>query len=1065
MTSGTGAYIVTAVGVRTTQGQIIKDSTSEEEETPLQKKLDVLATKIGYIGMAAAVLTFIAMMIIKATGGGTSADKSWGSWTVTAFIYAITIVVVAIPEGLPLAVTISLAFSTGKMLKDKNLIRHLDACETMGNATDICTDKTGTLTENQMTVVEAWLGGVPFTFSTSRVGELAPPLTPPAAVPPILRDMLRDHLAVNSTASVIELAESNVSGGPATGAVAVREEVRGSKTEGAGLKLVAQLDPTLTYTAIRAAVAAENRLIKQFAFSSERKMMSTIVELPDGRVRVYTTGGSDMVLSRSASMVRLSASGAELEVLALSDARVSDIITRIITPMAQQSLRTIAVAYRDFPNRSLLPPSIEEHPEQELTIYGILGIKDPLRRGVAEAVALANRAGVRVRMVTGDNKVTASAIARECGILSRPDDLVLEGPLFRTLTPAQLDQILPRLAVLARSSPKDKMILVRRLNGNLPHNEAKWKADHPDGNWATERDLLLPGHFNEWKTARKHANGTLARGVVGVTGDGTNDAPALHASDVGLAMGLAGTAVAKESADIIITDDNFASIISAIRWGRSVYDNVRCFLQFQLTVNVVALLLTFIAAVMQTDPPLNPVMMLWVNLIMDTMGALALATQAPSDELLARRPFGSSAFLVSSKMWRHILVQSVFQLTMLLVLLRTFAAGEGITVEWLAANKKFVYAGGATHDDIVYYTNTFIFNTFVFCQIWNEFNARSLDDRWNVFRGLGDDRAFIAIIVISAGVQALLVEFAGSFIQCTGLTWRHWLMSIAISLITFPLGVLMRWIPIKDKESDFAEYYRADFDAAMARQLAEAAAAGNPHPALARSGGGGASAVKPSLNLSARVHGMPGSSGSVGGGAPAARDAISVDVSMRHSSNGSAGASGGSTRSDRAMDAPIAGPMSPTNDLAMISGLMSVSSSSPVFARLSRHESGMGFAHSPASLSPANMAPLFEGADADEGAAEVAAAAVAVNAKADGVRASAGASAPAPAGGSPAATQPAGAVAAWPVVSASAAAESVAANAADPPRRPPGVSPAPDADEAAVSSSARIVQVTPTKEP
>ena len=407
VTSGTGSYIVTAVGTRTLQGQIIKDSTSESEDTPLQAKLDDLATKIGYIGMGAAVLTFIAVMVIKATGGGTSASRTWASWTVSAFIYAITIVVVAIPEGLPLAVTISLAYSTGKMLQEKNLIRHLDACETMGNATDICTDKTGTLTENQMTVVEAWLGGVPATFATSAIGDKAPQLMAPSALPSVLRELLRDHLAINSTAAVVEIA----SGAAALGRP--REEVRGSKTEGAGLKLVAQLDPALSYTAIRAAAASEGRIIKQFAFSSDRKMMSTIVELPDGRVRVFTTGGSDMVLSRCSRMGRLDAAGAHLEPLALTESRVADIITRIITPMAQHSLRTIAVAYRDFPNRALMPPSVEEYPEQDLLLYGILGIKDPLRAGVAEAVATAHRAGVRVRMVTGDNKITASAVRGE----------------------------------------------------------------------------------------------------------------------------------------------------------------------------------------------------------------------------------------------------------------------------------------------------------------------------------------------------------------------------------------------------------------------------------------------------------------------------------------------------------------------------------------------------------------------------------------------------------------------------------------------------------------------------
>merc|ERR1711871_433406 len=312
----------------------------------------------------------------------------------------------------------------------------------------------------------------------------------------------------------------------------------------------------------------------------------------------------------------------------------------------------------------------------------------------------------------------------------------LEGPTFRKLTPKQLDELLPKLQVLARSSPDDKHTLVTRLNGKaLPKDEAEWVEFHGGKlDWQKDKDNVLPGYLEEWQKINP-----LGGQVVGVTGDGTNDAPALKAGDVGLSMGLSGTDVAKEASDIVIMDDRFKSIVSAVKWGRCVYDNIRKFLQFQLTVNVVALTLTMLAALLQYDPPLNAVMMLWVNLIMDSLGALALATEAPTDELLNRQPYVSHAMLVSPKMWRNILVQSAFQLILLMVLLVTDVPG-GIP-DWVDSVEE------------PRYLNTFIFNAFVFCQVFNEFNVRSIGDEWNVFSGLLTNQIFMGVIVATVALQ------------------------------------------------------------------------------------------------------------------------------------------------------------------------------------------------------------------------------------------------------------------------------------------------------------------------
>jgi calcium-translocating P-type ATPase len=356
------------------------------------------------------------------------------------------------------------------------------------------------------------------------------------------------------------------------------------------------------------------------------------------------------------------------------------------------------------------------------------------------------------------------------------------------MTPDELDEILPKLQVLARSSPDDKHTLVTRLNGKaLPKDQAEWEKEHPDSNWESERSKLLPGYKEEWLV--KNPEGGE---VVGVTGDGTNDAPALKAGDVGLSMGLSGTEVAKEASDIVILDDKFSSIVKAALWGRSVYDNIRKFLQFQLTVNVVALALTFLAAVLSFDPPLNAVMMLWVNLIMDTMGALALGTEPPQDILLQRMPYKRNASLVSKPMWRNIFAQSIYQLILLMVML---VAGA----DWFG-----VKASSVEH-------NTLIFNAFVFCQLFNEFNARSIkDDGMAAFRGVTKNPMFLFIIFVTIIFQIVVVYGFGPFTKTTGLSFNHFVITMCLGLVSIPLGFAMRWIPVEEDPESFAGYNAAD---------------------------------------------------------------------------------------------------------------------------------------------------------------------------------------------------------------------------------------------------------------
>jgi len=558
--------------------------------------------------------------------------------------------------------------------------------------------------------------------------------------------------------------------------------VQGNKTEGAMLIWLRRSH--FNYMELRHTHFREERGDRMFPFSSEKKSMSVIVKRGDSSFRLYSKGAAEVIVARAVKYVDL-------------DGKISEItptrrheLNQIITEMAEGALRTICIAHRDFAGGEL-PDNLSElteSPEDELVVNAIFGIQDPLRPDVSDAIRDCKRAGIMVRMVTGDNIHTASAIARQCGIMTS-EGVALEGPAFRVMAAEELARLLPRLQVLARSSPDDKFRLVNLLKD---------------------------------------------RGeVVGVTGDGTNDAPALRTADVGMAMGITGTDLAKEASDIIIMDDKFSSIRKAVLWGRCVYDNIRKFLQFQLTVNIVALIVTFVSAVSGNEPPLNSVMMLWINLIMDTMGALALGTEGPTEVLLERRPFKKTARLLGNCMIKNIIVQSVFQLMLVFLLLAygdamfgfhhgnvcidtvysvksSFSSQNADTCVTAAGNacwslncEDFVnhqpaldvvdYPVGCLKsycDEYDYRHYTLIFNAFVFSQLFNEFNARRTNNDWRVFKGVLSNGLFITIIVITVLVQVLLAEFGGNFTKTSSITFVQWLVCFALGAVSLPVGTL-----------------------------------------------------------------------------------------------------------------------------------------------------------------------------------------------------------------------------------------------------------------------------------
>ncbi|PAV73722.1 hypothetical protein WR25_04645 [Diploscapter pachys] len=761
---GSAKMLVTAVGVNSQTGiimQLLGAAKSAVEEDRKAAKREGGAnlqaveeeTKQALIGSFVAGCTVLILVIRfcienYAINGQAFSLADFREF-INHLIIGVTVLVVAVPEGLPLAVTLSLAYSVKKMMLDNNLVRHLDACETMGNATSICSDKTGTLTTNRMTVVQSYVNGLHFK-EIPKVQELDKNTL----------DLMINCISINSSYSS-QVVPAKQAGEQAT--------QLGNKTECGLLGFVLALG--FSYQAVRDK-NPEETIPKVYTFNSVRKSMSTVIRLPGGGYRVFSKGASEIITKRCKYF--LGRSG-KLEAFSQKDAET--LVRNVIEPMASDGLRTICVAYKDYIPQGQPKEENqiyysgepnwddEEKITADMTAIAILGIQDPVRPEVPAAIIKCQEAGITVRMVTGDNINTARSIATSCGILKPGEDFIaLEGKEFNArirdangeVSQDKLDQIWPKLRVLARAQPSDKYTLVKGII---------------DSRITDQRE------------------------VVAVTGDGTNDGPALKKADVGFAMGIAGTDVAKEASDIILTDDNFTSIVKAVMWGRNVYDSISKFLQFQLTVNVVAVVVAFVGACAISNTPLKAVQMLWVNLIMDTLASLALATEMPTEELLKRKPYGRTSPLISRTMCKNILGHAFYQLTILFTLVfwgdRLFGVPDGSQLK--------IGQPPSVHFTIV-------FNTFVMMTLFNEINARKIHGERNIFKashfmksinslGLFSNPIFYVIWIFTFISQIVIVQYGGRWFQTEALDVEQWLWCLAFGVGTLLWGQIVTTIP------------------------------------------------------------------------------------------------------------------------------------------------------------------------------------------------------------------------------------------------------------------------------
>ncbi|CAF2149962.1 unnamed protein product [Brassica napus] len=723
---GIGRMLVTSVGMNTQWRMPACIPLYTGQETPLQVGLNRVVTAFGLISISVALVVFLIESCLCFMGrtkntdgspmfdaGKTTSDEKI-DMVIKFIILGVTIVVVAVPEGLPLAVTLNIAYMTRKLLGEKVLVQKLSACEAMGSATMIVCHKTGILTLNQaICYLSSFFHSIlnnSFSFEQMEVVDVCAGRvrthnldTIAAELSPLLISWITEGIALNTNGSVYHPEGQS------------EPEVFGSATERAilnfGVKLGMNFDE----------IKSKSTIFSVSPFNSRRKRRGVAVQLHDSQVRVHWKGAAKTILASCQWYMDKD------NIAAMDQERIFH-FEKIIDEMSKEGLRCAALAYRTFTDEAF--PDI---PESNLVLLAIIGIKDSCRPGISQAIQQCRNAGVKVCMVTGDDLLTAKAIAMQCGILrgtlDEPANTAILASEFASMSEADREEIAENIVVMGRSSPDENLLLLEALRKK--------------------------GH------------------VVAATGKGIRDAPSLRQANISLAMGIGGTAIVKECSDIIILEDNFTSIVKVIQWGRFLYTNAQRFLQFRLTVNASALIICVVVAVHSHEIPLNVAQLLWINLLNDTFGAWALASEPPMDNLMRRPPVRKGEPFITNLMWAKFVAQVSFQVSALLYL--NFHGESILKLE----NKSLDQANKVK--------NTVIFNCFVFCQVFNEVECRT-SYQGNTFSGILKNHLFLGTILVNVILQIIVIECLGIFFYTARLNLKQWLISIGIGFFSQVIG-------------------------------------------------------------------------------------------------------------------------------------------------------------------------------------------------------------------------------------------------------------------------------------